>query len=443
MNNSKNIQIFIRTAILSSLLFATSSLLYITTQTLIKVQLAPTLMPFLKIVSIFPVMILAIVYLAFSRSVSFEKLFKRSLIYIGCAIAISFTFVLLQNHFSFQMINPLLEKILPAAFKSLVSHKAIVLFEMITVLARFNLFSIFIWGFINQITSRFDAYKLYMPLACILGFVATLTSSLLTPLMRLAKTGHFSVTVGIALAFLVAAYVVFQRSFEILSKESEEQSAELINIRFPILSSAYLLVGAIAAGSFTHILFRSSLKTLFSNPTNYMHFIGKFSSITGTLVMILTLFWAIFGTWMLINKGWKKTLNYGVISIFVGGLAFLALSNLGSTGLLIGQSISRSILVSTTSFLFFPLIQIFYLYLPKEVRFAKKVAVEMVALPLIKVSSSFIIQLLVIAFGSLSACRPYLMILFAFFLGIIYLASRSLRSHFPASEQVGSLRGHR
>lgn len=434
MKINKNLNLFVPAIALSTLLFTASFFMHKTAQSLLILNLPPIMMPYLKTISIFPALFLAIVYIWASKTMPFEQIFKKSILYIACAILIASVCVFFENRFSLQWINYLFEKLLPVGFRPLASHKAVVLFDITANIANYNLFSVLIWGLINQFTNRSDSYKIYLPLAGILGVLLTILAAAFYPFFKLLKTNLFPYGALIALILMLATYFMFHKIYNFLSSQYEEEAPLLASNKFPILSASCLLGGALLAGSLTHVLFNLTLKTLFSNPSSYLQFSGKFSLLLGIFSLTLTVLWATAGTWVLINKGWQKLLNYGLYSVFIGGGIFFALSRFGTTGLLVGQSMSKAIFTSTSSLLFFALIQIFYLTLPRKERFAKKVVTEMAFLPLIKVSSSFISQTLIIAFGSLAACRPYFITLFILFLGILYLTGRSLKNHFPESK---------
>ena len=403
-------------------------------------KLPASCFPVIKTASVYPALLLAIIFFIASRKVTFEKIFQRSLVYFTVAIAFSLTCILIQDLFSFQVLGLFLEKSLPLSLKPIASHKALFLFRSLTYLMSYSFLSILIWGFVNQITSGKEALKLYIPLACILGFVGSFVKLLLTPILittNWSLPSHFAFAVMGALLLVLTAAFIFRKYHTKLTDNESSQFDSNKPFHFPILSSAYLLVGALAAGSFTYVVFQFDLRAQFSsNATAYLSYIGKFSTISGSLTFLFTLVWLILGTKVLINQGINKALKYGVAASALGAIAFFTLFNTKDMGLLFGQSISRSILISTTSFLFFPVIQILYLYLPQQVRFQKKVVTEMVAMPIIKSSSSFIIQSLIIAFGSLQAAKPYLLTFFALFIAILYLASRSIDSKLPKLKEA-------
>ncbi len=440
MITNKVKKIILATALLSFLLTASSFILRYASDMHMSTQLSVSCIPIVKTVSTYSSLFLAIIILIASRKITFEKIFQRSLIYFTLAIAFSLTCILIQDLFSFQILNLFLEKSLPLSLRPIASHKALFLFHSLTNLMSYSFLSLLIWGFVNQVTSRNEAFKLYIPLACILGFVGSFAKLLLSPILittKLSLPSHFAFAVMIALFLTLTALFIFRKYHTKLTDNESFQLKHSKPFHFPILSSAYLLVGALAAGSFTHVIFQSGLRAQFaSNSTAYLSYLGKFSTTSGTLTMLFTLAWLVLGTKVLVNQGISRAIKYGVTASIFGAVVFFALFNTKDMGLLFGQSISRSILISTTSCLFFPVIQILYLYLPQQVRFQKKVVTEMVAMPIIKSSSSFIIQSLIIAFGSLQATKPYLLTFFALFIAILYLASRSIDSRFPKIEQA-------
>ncbi|MCH9631709.1 MAG: hypothetical protein S4CHLAM6_00260 [Chlamydiae bacterium] len=428
------------TSVLSFLLTASSFILRYASDIQMSTKLSASCFPIIKAISIYPTLFLTIIILIVSRKIAFEKIFQRSLIYFTLAMAFSLTCVLIQDLFSFQTLSLFLEKSLPLPFRAIASHKALFLFHSLTNLMSYSFLSLLIWGFVNQVTSRNEAFKLYIPLACILWLVSSFVKLLLSPILittNWSLPSHFAFAVTIALFLILAAAFTFKKYHTKLTDNEPLQLEHNKSFHFPILSSAYLLVGALAAGSFTHVIFQSELRPQFaSSSTAYISYLGKFSAISGSLTVLFTLVWLVLGTKVLVNQGINRALKYGVAASALGAVAFFTLFNTKDIGLLFGQSISKSILISTTSCLFFPVIQILYLYLPQQVRFQKKVVTEMIAMPIIKSSSLFIVQSLIIAFGSLQAAKPYLLTLFALFIAILYLASRSVKSKLPKLKEV-------
>jgi AAA family ATP:ADP antiporter len=145
----------------------------------------------------------------------------------------------------------------------------------------------------------------------------------------------------------------------------------------------------------------------FSDPNSYSNFMGSYSMSEGLSTIAMSILWAILGTWLILKRGWRITALVGSISVLVGGLIFLGFLLANQSVSWLNQGAMVGLLKGTATALFFPLVQIIYLYMPEQVRFRTKVLTEMVILPLMKSLPSIAIQGLLIIFGSISAVTIY------------------------------------
>ena len=170
--------------------------------------------------------------------------------------------------------------------------------------------------------------------------------------------------------------------------------------------------------SFLDILFKSELKPQFPDAASYSKFMGAYSMSVGSATITISIIWAILGTWLILKKGWKTTALYASLSILIEGIICLSLSSSW-----LGQGVFNGLLVGTASALFFPLIQILYLYLPYQNRFKTKIVTEMIALPIMKAVPSLTTQGLLVTFGSIAAIALYLKILVPILMVLLIVAS--------------------
>jgi hypothetical protein len=265
-------------------------------------------------------------------------------------------------------------------------------------LLSFNLFALLIWGFINRLVSPTEGIKYYIPVALILVIAGAIVENLGLMLLDISKWPLIA-KVTPAIIFMVCSLLIFNWSWKRLPENLShlEKSLSLKQIRFPYLSSAYLLAGGVIANNLLNILFKSQqLKARFPDPSSYSKFMGYYSMSVGSTTLIISVIWAILGTWLVLKKEWKTAALYASISIFVGGIIYLSLSPYW-----ISQVICIGLLRGTNSVLFFPLIQMLYLYLPYQNRFKIKIITETIALPIMHNISSLITQGLLFAFGSI------------------------------------------
>ena len=152
--------------------------------------------------------------------------------------------------------------------------------------------------------------------------------------------------------------------------------------------------------------------------------------IIGLSTIVVSILWVTLWTLIFAKKNWKSTPIYGSISILLIGLIFLSSTAISKSILWINQGIYTSILLSTKSALFFPIIQILYLGLSCQRRFRAKIAIEMIALPIMRSVPSLMIQGLMIIFGSINAITTYLKIIILIFMVLLVIAGKKMSSKF-------------
>ncbi len=412
--------IFLPALLLSALLSCSSTLFHFSQNALIGKQLGFSEIPALKASTILPQIILAISLLVLSIYKPFEKVFKGALLILTGVIVLLTGLMFFQEHLTLSSVSEVF-----GIYKPLVTHWPISLMYIVLSVFNFSLYSLFIWGFINRLASLSEGIKYYIPLTLVLGSAGAITSNL--GLMAIgASKWPLMATVIPAIVFMVCSLFTFNWSWKRLPNSLiHPQESSVSQTRFPFLSAAYLLAGSAMVKSFLDILFKSELRTQFPDAVSYSKFMGNYSMSVGSAIFAISIIWAVLGTWLILKKGWKTTALYASLSILVGGIIFLSLSLSW-----LGQGIFNGLLVGTASALFFPLVQILYLYLPYQNRFKTKIVTEMIALPLMKAVPSLTTQGLLVAFGSIAP--PYLKIFVPILMVLLviasYRASRTLAS---------------
>ncbi|MCP5491590.1 MAG: hypothetical protein H7A40_00925 [Chlamydiales bacterium] len=405
--------IFFPALLLSMLLSCSSTLFHFSQNALIGNQLGFAQIPALKVSTILPQVILAISLLIFSIYKPFEKVFR------GTLIALTGVIVLLTGLMFFQerlALNGVSEAF--GIYKPLIAHWPISLMYIVLSVFNFSLYSLFVWGFINRLTPLFDGIKYYIPLAFVLGVAGAIVSNLGLIVIGASKWPLMAMIIP-AIVLMVCSFFTFNWSWKRLPDTLiQSQGSSVSQIRFPFLSAAYLLAGAAMIKSFLDILFKSELKTQLPDAASYSKFMGAYSISIGSATIAISIIWAVLGTCLILKKGWKTTSLYASLSILVGGIIFLSFSSSW-----LGQGVFNGLLLGTASALFFPLIQILYLYLPYQNRFKTKIVTEMIALPLMKAIPSLTMQGLLVAFGSIAAIALYLKILVPILMVLLIIAS--------------------
>ncbi len=398
---------------LSVLLSCSSTLFHFSQNSLIGNQLGFAQIPALKVSTILPEIILAISLLIFSIYKPFEKVFKGTLIALTGVIVLLTGLMFFQEHL---VLNGVSEAF--GIYKPLVTHWPISLMYIVLNVFNFSLYSLFIWGFINRLISLSEGVKYYIPLAFVLGIFGAVVSNLGLMLIGASKWPLMAMVIP-AILLMVCSFFTFSWSWKRLPDSLiHPQESSVSQTRFPFLSAAYLLTGSAMIKSLLDILFKSQVRTQFPNPTDYLHFMGNYSMSIGAATIAISIIWAVLGTWLILKKGWRTTALYASLSILVGGIIFLSLSLSW-----LGQGVFNGLLVGTASTLFFPLVQILYLYLPYQHRFKTKIVTEMIALPIMKAVPSLTAQGLLVAFGSIAAIALYLKILVPILMVLLIVAS--------------------
>ncbi len=413
-NLRKSIKYIFFPALLLSVLLSCSSILFHFSQdALIGNQLGFAQIPALNVSTIPPQIILAICLLVFSIYKPFEKVFKGTLIALTGVIVLLTGLMLFEEYLALNEVSEAF-----GMYEPLIAHWPISLMYIVLSVLNFSLYSLFIWGFINRLTSLSEGVKYYIPLVFVLGVVGAIVSNLGLMVIEASKWSLMAMIIP-AIVLMVCSFFTFTWFWKRLPDSFiHPKEPSSLQTRFPFLSAAYVLAGSAMIKNFLDILFKSQIKTQFPNPTDYQYFMGKYSMSVGSAIIAISIIWAILGTWLILKKGWKTTALYASLSILVGGIIFLSFSLSW-----LGQGVLNGLLVGTVSSLFFPLIQILYLYLPYQNRFKTKIVTEMIALPIMKAVPSLTMQGLLVAFGSIAAIAIYLKILVLVLMILLVIAS--------------------
>lgn len=405
--------IFLPALVLSVLLSCSSTLFHFSQNALIGKQLGFSEIVALKVSTILPQIILTISLLVFSIYKPFEKVFKGALLILTGVMILLTGLMFFQEHLTLSGVSEVF-----GIYKPLVTHWPISLMYIVLSVFNFSLYSLFIWGFINRLVSLSEGIKYYIPLTLVLGIAGAITSNLGLMAIGASKWPVMAMVIP-AIVFMVCSFFIFNWSWKRLPTSLiYPQESSVSQTRFPFLSAAYLLAGSAMIKSFLDILFNSELRTQLPDATSYSKFMGAYSMSVGSATIAISIIWAVLGTWLILKKGWKTTAIYASLSILLGGSIFLSFSLSW-----LGQGIFNGLLVGTASALFFPLIQILYLYLPYQNRFKTKIVTEMIALPFMKAIPSLTTQGLLVAFGSIAAIALYLKILIAILMVLLIVAS--------------------
>ena len=261
-----------------------------------------------------------------------------------------------------------------------------------------GLLTIVVWGVINQITKLSEGMKYYIPLALFSGLLLTPPSFFETAFE------HSRLLILGSIVFLVATLFVFRSICKKLPlerwEEDTKEKAEPSTITTPIIFG-------FAFGGFTLMstLMRTFIKALPKDGTPA--WFSNYPLIIGIGVLTLSIPVAYFGYWLLKKKGWQLAVLTPplIVSQSIALSYVLHLLNAFTAEFVV---INQVLLATLSSAFLFPVLQIGYLSLPKANRFSTKAWAEIIIVPLVAGSGTFIVQSLLTAFGTLKAATVYL-----------------------------------
>ncbi|MCB1213556.1 MAG: NTP/NDP exchange transporter, partial [Chlamydiia bacterium] len=407
--------------------------------------------PFLKTIGVVPMAILyMIIYTKLSNVLSRENLFYAAIapfiIFFGL-----FSTVIYPNR---DLLHPTslewLTNILPAGWSGFVGmcrYWTFSLFYVMSELWGSAVLSLLFWGFANQITKISESKRFYTLFG--LGFnVALMVSGPLIAYygnMRKhlpADADAWGVTLNYLMAMVTVAAVIIAATYywmnrNVLTDErfydpSEvKQSKKKLKMGIMesflfILRSRYLLcltimvMGYGIAINIVEVTWKKYVGMQFSNPNDYVSFMGYFSTVTGIVTILMILF---VGGNVIRMKGWHFAALFTPVVLTLTGLGFFSfvllkdnpavlegLKAFGATPLLLAVlfGAAQNILSKSTKYsLFDPTKEMTYIPLDPESKVKGKAAVDVVGARLGKSGGSFIQIVLFSLVGGIAQVTPY------------------------------------
>lgn len=323
--------------------------------------------------------------------------------------------------------------------------------------------SVLFWGFANQITSIDEATRFY-PLFGLGANVALIFSGRavkyfskvraslppgvdgwgisLKGLMAMVVIGGLIIT-GIYYWMCRAVVPTVPKRAAKKKKKAKMSVGEsfqfLLNSRY-IRDLATLVIAYGVSINLVEVTWKGKIKAQFPNPNDYSAFMGDFSSCTGaaTLVMMLlsrfifTRFgWGVAAIITPTVLGLTGAVFFGLIIFGEPLQPLLASLNVTPLYLAVIVGAAQNIFSKSSKYsLFDPCKETAYIPLDDEIRTKGKAAIDVICNPLGKSGGALIQQLLIIGFGSLSACAPYLATIVLTVVGAWMIAARSLDKQF-------------
>lgn len=433
-------------------------------------------LPFLKVWGVLPMAILFMIgYAKLSNILSKTRLFYTT-IAIFLAFFVVFNYVLYPLS---DVIHPhgmadQLQAALPKGFSGLVAifrNWTYGLFYIMAELWGSMAISLLFWGFANDITKVSESKRFYT----MFGIGANLAMLPSGELIKyFAKYQHSSANVvdawgytlnNLTLLVVVSGLLVmavywwmnryvltdarFYSPEEVKKAKGSKPKMPLKESFSYLLKSKYILcLGLLVIGygvsiQLVEVTWKGQLKMQYSNPNDYVAFMGSFSQFTSIVTLLMMLF---VGGNVIRRFGWGKAALTTPVVLLATGLIFFTLvifqnqlsgmiAALGTTPLMLAVifGTAQNVMSKSSKYsLFDPTKEMAYIPLDQESKVKGKAAIDVVGARFGKAGGAFINQGLILATGGVAFIAPYVAVLMTIVLGAWILAARSLSKQFTA-----------
>jgi len=364
--------------------------------------------------------------------------------------------------------------LLPAGFAaplSIVRNWSYAVFYVMAEMWGSVVASLLFWGFANEVTTVDEAKK-YYPLFGMGANVALIFSGQYVKWVSglRANLPPGVDAWGVSLKYLMGAVVAggtamiglyshMQRNVltdpACVNQEEQRKKKEKKRVKMSLRDSAKFLMDSsyirnlatlvISYGMCINIVevsWKAKLKLAYPDPNAYSAFMGNFSSLTGSVTLIMMLL----GRTIFQKFGWRKAALVTPTMIGVTGISFFALqvfapffapiaAQLGTTPLMLAviAGTAQNILSKSSKYsLFDPCKEMAYIPLDQDSKTKGKAAVEVIGNPLGKSGGSLIQQILIFGVGSLAAATPYLAVILCLLLFGWFRSANSLATQFES-----------
>lgn len=429
--------------------------------------------PFLKMWGVLPLaVIFMLVYTKLSHVLSRRTLFY-SIISTFIAFFALFTFVLypMKEVLHPNILADKLKLLLPVGFSGLIAifrNWTYALFYGMADLWGSVAISFLFWGFANNITSLCESKRFY----ALFGLGSSLAMLCAGPTIiyfsnvrnKLGASGDpwgttlscLTIIIGVSGLLIMVLYWWINKNikveascFAVTKTKKEKMSfkdafSHLTKSRYLQLI-ALMVIGYAVVINYSEVLWKSQLKLQFPNPNDYSIFRGYFS----TCISVISLFMFFIGGALIRKYGWKIAALATPFVLLIAGCGFFGfisfkdmlmglVSFLGTTPLMIGVIFGAILDGAGKSFkysLFDPTKEMTYIPLDPEVKDKGKAAIDVLVAKFAKAGGSFLLQGLIIVFGSLAAIVPFVFILVVIMLIIWMVSVCALNKRFSAFQE--------
>lgn len=428
---------------------------------------------FLKFWGVLPMAALFMLcYAKLSNILSKQKLFISVVLFFVSFFAL-FAFVLYPLR---EILHPTefadkLQAILPSGFSGFIAifrNWTFSLFYIFSELWGSAVLSLLFWGFANDITKISESKRFYS----LFGMFANLALMVSGPLIIYFSNISHKVAEGVdawqvSLNYLIGMVIVagllicgiyawmqknvltdkrFYNPEEVKGKKSKPKmsikESMMYLLRSKYLGCIALLVICYGIGiNLVEVTWKSQVKLQYSDHNAYSAFMGKFSFITGLVTILVSFF---IGGNVFRRFGWKKTALVTPVVLLITGMLFLSfiifkeqlgafVASMGTTTLMMAVvcGMTQNIMTKSCKYsMFDPTKEAAYIPLDQEQKVKGKAAVDVVGARLGKSGGALMQQGLILGFGSLLACTPYIALILIGIFAVWFLAARSLGNQF-------------
>jgi AAA family ATP:ADP antiporter len=444
-----------------------------TKDTLIVTAAGAEAIPFLKTFGVVPAAIIfMIIYAKLSNILSRENLFYATLLPFIIFFGL-FAFVMYPAREALMPVasTEALRAMLPAGWGGFAAAYQNWMYSIFYILAELwgsVILSLLFWGFANQITRVTEAKRFYSlfglgaNLALLVsGPAIVLVSDIRKHLPEGADAWQVSLNylMGmVVIAGLAVGAIYWWINRNVLTdkrfydpdqaglpkkKKAKMSIGESFKFLFTskyILCLAVIVIAYGIAINLVEVTWKSQVKLQYPNPNDYSTFMGWFSFCTGIVTILMMLF---VGGNLIRHKGWKFAALVTPVVLLITGVAFFGfvifrhllegyIALLGTTPLFLAVlfgAIQNIMSKSAKYSLFDPTKEMAYIPLDEDSKVKGKAAVDVVGARLGK-SGGSIIQMSLMAFGTLAAITPYIGAILMFIIAAWIMATTALSKQF-------------
>jgi AAA family ATP:ADP antiporter len=416
--------------------------------------------PFLKVGGVVPAAIIfMLIYAKLSNLLSKEKLFYTTIL----PFLIFFLLFATVLYPAKEMLHPTeladkLEMALPSGFSGLVAtirNWTYSLFYIFAELWGSFILSLLFWGFANDITKVTEAKRFY----ALFGLGANLALMVAGPaakfITRLQEKSELlgdpwqtplNYLMGLSIVSGIIIMLIYRwinknvltdprfydpteqtRLKKQKPKMSLKESFKFLTHSPYILCIAILVLAYNISINLLEVTWKSQLKLLYPNKSQYLDFMGTYSTILGATTILMMLF---VSSNVLRRFGWAITAYITPVVLFITGIGFFTFiifkEPLSPLVISIGSPLFVAVIFGTIQnimskaakySLFDPTKEMAYIPLDQESKVKGKAAIDTVGARIGKAGGSGIQLGLITVFGSLSAVTPHIAIIMLFIIG--------------------------